>query len=106
METVAVTDPPFNDAVIVALWAVAIDPAVTVKVAEADPDGTDTFAGTVSVLLLLAKPTIAPPLAATCVISRVHVAVVPEPITVGEHVNEIGLMDVATLRDVEDELPP
>ena len=84
---------------------VATDPAITVKVAEADPDGTDTLAGTVSVLLLPVRLTIAPPLPATCVISKVHMAVVPGSSAVGEHVNDVGRMEIDTLKEVEEELP-
>src|SRR5262249_20367124 len=52
-ETSVLTDPPLNDAMIVATCVTALAPAVTVKVAEADPDTTKTLPGIVTGLLLL-----------------------------------------------------
>jgi hypothetical protein len=104
METIVLTNPPLNDATIVAACATAVAPAVTVKVAEVDPDATKTLPGTASGLLLPVRLTVAPPLPAACVNNSVHVAAAPEFSTAGVQVNDAGLKDIVTLTEVETEL--
>jgi hypothetical protein len=60
-EIVVVCVLPFNVAVIVAVWLLAIVPAVAENVAVVLPDPTATEAGTVNATALLASVTVAPP---------------------------------------------
>jgi hypothetical protein len=81
---VRVTPPA--EALIVAVWSVLIAAAVAVKVALADPAVTTTFAGTVTIALLLERAVEKPPAGAFPVRETVHVDV-PGAFTVeGEHV--------------------
>ena len=65
---------PFNDAVSVAVWSVAIVPAVAMNVAVVDPVATATDPGTVSAAVLLDSVTVAPPVFVSV---TVHVLVPP-----------------------------
>jgi hypothetical protein len=104
MDTIVLTDPPLNDATIVAACATAVAPAVTMKVAEVDPDTTKTLPGIVTGPLLPIRVTVAPPLPAACVNNSVHVAAAPESSTAGVQVNDAGFKDIVTLNEVETEL--
>jgi hypothetical protein len=69
--------PPWV-AVMTAIWSVAMDPAVAVKLALVAAAGTDTAAGTVNTGLLLASNTLTPPAAAGVESVTVQDAVEPE----------------------------
>ena len=75
-ETVAVCVLPFSVAVTVAVWLLAIVPAVAVKVAVVLPDPTAAEAGTVNATALLDTVTVAPPVFVTV---TVQVALPPDP---------------------------
>ena len=105
-DTAVLREPPLNDAVMVATCGPAFAPAVTVKLAEADPETTRTLAGTVSALLLLVMATLAPLLPAAWVSTSVHVAAAPGASTAGVQAKEAGLKETVTLNEVEIELPP
>jgi hypothetical protein len=75
-------DDPFNDAVMVALWSVAITPAAAVNVAVATPAGTDMEPGTVTDPVLLDSVTTPPPEPATV---TVHALDAPELNEDGAH---------------------
>jgi hypothetical protein len=94
---VVLTAAPFNDAVIV--WAPEVVPAVTVKVAEAAPDGTMTFPGTVRTLPLPPMLAVTPPLPAACVNCNVQVAVAPRSNTKGAHVSDAGRREIDTVKE-------
>jgi hypothetical protein len=85
-ETVAVCVLPFSVAVMVAVWLLAIVPAVAVNVAVVFPDPTVTEAGTVNATALLDSVTVAPPV---CVTVTVHVALPPGTRLAGLHVNTL-----------------
>jgi hypothetical protein len=53
-------DNPFNDAVTVAAWSLAITPALAEKIAVLAPEATETDAGTVTSALLLESATVPP----------------------------------------------
>ena len=61
---VALCEEPFRVAVMVAVWFVVIVPTVALKVVDVLPAGTATEAATASAALLLASPTVLPPLGA------------------------------------------
>jgi hypothetical protein len=75
---------PFCEAVTEAVWSVAIDPAVAVKVAVLDPAATLTVAGTVSSGLLLDSDPVAAALNAFDSVT-VQVEVAAEPRLAGVH---------------------
>ena len=86
-EIVAVCVLPFSVAVMVAVWLLAIVPAVAVKVADVLPDPTTTEAGTVNAATLLDSVTVAPPV---CVTVAVQVALPPDPRLAGLHVTPLS----------------
>ena len=85
-EIVAVCVLPFSVAVMVAVWLLAIVPAVAVKVAVVLVDPTATEAGTVNAEALSDSVTVAPPVFDTV---TVHVALPPETRLAGLHVNPL-----------------
>jgi hypothetical protein len=101
-EIVALCVPPFSVAVIVAVWSLAIVPAVAVNVAVAFPAPTTTEDGTVSAPALLARLTVAPPVFDTV---RVQVELAPGPKLAGAHVNPLTATG-ATRRIVALCVPP
>jgi len=79
---------PFSVAVSTAVWCVVHEPAVTVNVAEVEPAGTVTDAGTGRTMLLLDRDTVVPALGAAWAKVTVQVDFAPVPKLVGEHCNE------------------
>jgi hypothetical protein len=77
---------PFKLAVNTAVCEVAMVPAVSLTVADVVPAATVTEAGELSSALLLLKPTVAPPVAATCASPTVQVLVPAE-------LSDVGLQD-------------
>jgi hypothetical protein len=75
-------------AVIVAVWLEEMVPDVAVKVAEVDPAGTDTEAGTVSALLELASDTVVALCGTATLKVTVHVEVPLEFKDVGEQATD------------------
>jgi hypothetical protein len=73
-EIAVVCGLPFSVAVTVAVWLLAIVPAVAVKVAAVLPDPTVTAAGTVNAVMLQDKETTAPPTGAGASNETVHVS--------------------------------
>jgi hypothetical protein len=71
-EIVAVRVLPFNDAVRVAVWLLAMVPAVAVNVAVELPEATVTKAGMVNAAALLDKETAIPPVGAVVLKETVH----------------------------------
>jgi hypothetical protein len=86
--TLAVCDVPFKVAVNVAVWLLAIVPAVAVDVAEVDPAATVTEAGAGRSLLLLDSVIVAPPEGAAALRPTVHVVEAPELMLLGLHTSE------------------
>jgi hypothetical protein len=86
-EIVAVCVLQFSIAVMVAVWLLAVAPAVAVKVAVVLLDPTATEAGTVNAATLLHSVTVAPPVFDTV---TVQVALPPEPRLVGLHVRPLS----------------
>jgi hypothetical protein len=84
---IAVCVPPFSVAVMVAVWLLAIVPAVAVKVAVVLPDATAAEAGTVNAAALLDSVTVAPPV---CVTVTVQVALPPDTRLAGLHVRPLS----------------
>src|ERR1019366_7108815 len=93
---------PFNVAVSVAVWSVAIVPAVAVKVAAVEPAATATDPGTVSAAVLLDSVTV-PPLVFVSV--TVQVLVPPLPSVAGVHDTELTVTGVAKAIDAVRALP-
>jgi hypothetical protein len=86
-EIVAVCVLPFSVAVMVAVWLLAIVPAVAVKVAVVVLDPTVTEAGTVSAAALLDSVTVAPPV---CDTVAVQVAPPADTRLAGLHVTPLN----------------
>jgi hypothetical protein len=86
-EIVAVAMLPFSVAVMVAVWLLAIVPAVAVKVAVVLLDPTTTEAGTVNAAALLDSVTVAPPVFDTV---TVQVALPPDAKLAGLHVTPLS----------------
>src|SRR5437867_991720 len=74
----AVAEVPLREAVTVADWLEETEPAEAVKEAEEDAAATVTEAGTVSVVLLEERATLAPPVGAAWERVTVQVEVPPE----------------------------
>jgi hypothetical protein len=88
---VAVCEMPFRVAVSVALWPLAMLPAIALKVIVAEPAGTVIVdAGTGSSALLLDSETAVPPGGAVLFRVTVHAELAPEVKVVGLHANEDG----------------
>jgi hypothetical protein len=90
---VAVCVLPLRVAVMVAVWSLAIVPAVAVKVAVVLPDPTVTEAGTVNAAASSDSVTVAPPVFDTV---TVHVALAPDPRLAGAHVSPLTTVAVAS----------
>jgi hypothetical protein len=86
--TVAVFETPLIVAVTVAAWLLVTAPAVTVNVADVEPDATVTEAGVVSPLLLSESETEEPPAGAAALSVTVQVLVAPEARLVGLQASE------------------
>jgi hypothetical protein len=86
-EIVAVCVLPFSVAVMVAVWLLAIVPAVALKLAVVLLDPTATEAGTVNAAALLDSVTVAPPVFDTV---TVQVALPPDPRLAGLHVSPLS----------------
>ena len=82
----AVAALPFRAAVIIAVWPLMTDAAVTVNVAVVAPDPTATEAGTPSGAALLDSATVAPPFLDTV---TVQVELAPGPKVEGLHVSPL-----------------
>jgi hypothetical protein len=95
---VAVWETPLKVAVRMALWSVAIVPAVAVKVVEAAPAGTVIeAAGTGSEGLLLLRLTAVPPAGATFERATVQVVTAEEFRVVGVQLIELRDTGMTTL---------
>ena len=92
-EIVAVCVLPFSVAVMVAVWLLAMVPAVAVKVAVVLAAATVTDAGTVNAAALSDSVTVAPPVFDTV---TVHVALPPDPRLAGVHVSPLTTVAVAS----------
>ena len=82
---VALAELPLYVAVTVALWSLAIVPAVAVKVADREPAATVTDAGTVNAALLSEIAIAAPPAGAAFESVTVQTELVPEVRLAGLH---------------------
>jgi post-segregation antitoxin (ccd killing protein) len=92
-EIAAVCVLPFNFAVMVAVWSLAIVPAVAANVAVALPAPTVTEAGIAKIAESFDSVTTAPAVFDTV---TVHVALAPEPRLVGLHVSPLTTVAVAS----------
>jgi hypothetical protein len=93
-EIVAVCVLPFSVAVMVAVWLLAIVPAVAVKVAVVLPDPTAAEAGTVNATALLDSVIVAPPV---CDTVTVQVALPPDTRLAGLHVSPLSTTGAASV---------
>jgi hypothetical protein len=89
--TFVAREPLPNVAVIVTLWFVVTDAAVTVNVVEVDPAGTVTKAGTVRLPALLPRVTVAPPAGAAALSVTEQFAVPGVTMGLGLHPTEFRL---------------
>jgi hypothetical protein len=89
-EIVAVFVLPFSVAVMVAVWSLAIVPAVAVNVAVVLPAPTVTEDGTVKAVALRDKETTAPPAGAEVLSETVQVDDPPVPSDTGAQVSVLG----------------
>jgi hypothetical protein len=89
--------PPFNEAVRVAGPSMAIKPAVTPNVTEAEPAGTVTVAGAVNRVVSDEIDTTAPPAGAACDSVSVQAAFAFDGRAVGEHCNVAGVTGASVI---------
>ena len=86
-EREVVTDTPFAEAVMTAVWLAVMVPEVAVKVAEVLPEPISTDPGTVRKALLSVRATVTPPDGATPLRRTVHVDWASDPREVGLQLN-------------------
>jgi hypothetical protein len=104
--TVAVVEPPFNEAVITADWFTATVPAVAAKLPVIAPAGRVTDVGVVNAVLFSKIVTAAPPIGAAPEIVTVHVELVPDTTEVGVQLKPVTVAaGGVTITDPFAELP-
>jgi hypothetical protein len=101
----AVVEDPFRVAVMTAVCAAEIVPAVAVNVAVVEPGETATEAGVVSSGVLLDKVTLRPPVGAGALAVTVQVLLAPDVSEAGAQTSAVTVTGGARLMEAVFELP-